>query len=109
MRVAEREVEVVAGLGGTVADALNLEALAEPFGDAFDHVGDQRPGQTVGRAVRLGFTVALDDDATAFDFHLDDRQNALLEFAFWPLDAHDRIGHLNGDFLGNRDRQFTNS
>ena len=35
---------------GTVADAHDLEVLAEPLRDAVDHVGEQRAGQAVQRA-----------------------------------------------------------
>src|SRR5688572_23424544 len=43
MAVAERELEVLALHGGTVADAGDLELLLETLGDAGDQVRDQRP------------------------------------------------------------------
>src|SRR5690349_1710668 len=53
-RVAEPELhlQVLALHLRAVADALDLQALLEALGDAGDHVGDQRPGQPVQRAVR---------------------------------------------------------
>src|SRR5580704_5944718 len=46
MRVAERQVQLLARLSGTITDALNLEALAESLADAFDHVRDERARET---------------------------------------------------------------
>ena len=53
-RVREAELQVEAartGGGGAVADADDLELLGEALGHAGDHVGDQRPGETVQRTV----------------------------------------------------------
>src|SRR5215212_3007543 len=44
VRVAQRELEVDALELGAVADALDLERLAEAVGDPRDHVGDQGAG-----------------------------------------------------------------
>ena len=50
--VAEAEQELLADLGGAVADADDLEALAEAVGHADDHVVDERAGQAVELLVR---------------------------------------------------------
>src|SRR3712207_9379556 len=47
--VAQRELEVRAAGLHAVADPDDLEGLAVALGDAGDHVGDQRAGQTVQR------------------------------------------------------------
>ena len=57
----------------------------------------------------LRIAVALDHDLHAIDLDVDDRQHVLREFAFGALDAHQTVGHLHGDFLRNRDGQFTDS
>ncbi len=41
VRVAERELEVLALEHGAVTDALDLERLDVPVGDALDHVEDE--------------------------------------------------------------------
>ena len=51
MRVAERQLEVTAAQLRPVADALDLEALLEAGCHALHHVGHQRPGQPVQRAM----------------------------------------------------------
>src|SRR5256885_9794326 len=49
MAEAELHLEVGPLQRGAVADALDLEPLGEPVGDARDHVRDQRPGEAVDR------------------------------------------------------------
>src|SRR5215471_11240949 len=51
MRVADIELQVGALERRAVADALDLELLLEALRDALDHVRDERPRQTVQRAV----------------------------------------------------------
>ena len=47
MRLPEAQVELLALDGGLKADALDFEFLFETFANAGDHIGDQRPGETV--------------------------------------------------------------
>ena len=51
VREAERELDVRALRGGTVADALDFEPLLVALRDALDHVRDERARQAVERAV----------------------------------------------------------
>src|SRR5919204_4029739 len=51
VRVAERELEVLALELRAVADALDLQALLEAVGDALDHVRHQRAREAVQRAM----------------------------------------------------------
>src|SRR6185295_11619016 len=51
MRVAQRQLEVLALELGPVADALDLEPLLEALGDPLDHVGDQAAGEAVQGAM----------------------------------------------------------
>src|SRR3954471_13394895 len=51
VRVAHLELEIGPGQCGAVADALDLELLLEPVGDALDHVRDERARQAVQRAI----------------------------------------------------------
>jgi hypothetical protein len=109
MRIAELQVEAFAGLGGAIADALNLEALAVAFGDALDHVRDERPREPVRRTVHLRFAEPLDARASVFDENADLRNDVLLELALGALDAHDRVRHGDRDVVGDRDQEFTDA
>ena len=52
--VAEVQLQLVADLGGAVADAGDLERLAVAVRHADHHVGDERSGQAVQLLVVLG-------------------------------------------------------
>src|SRR5690348_4894520 len=60
--VADVELEVGALERGAVADTLDLQLLLEALRDALDHVRDERPRQTVQRAVLAALGRARDDD-----------------------------------------------
>src|SRR5690606_28446901 len=63
VREPEGQLDLVLALrGGPVADADDVELLAEPLGDARDHVGDQRADEPVHRAGAPGVVLALDED-----------------------------------------------
>jgi hypothetical protein len=62
---AERELERVGTLGlGAVADADDLELLAEAVGDADDHVVDEAAGEAVQRTVLALVVGTLDEQLT---------------------------------------------
>ena len=63
VRVADRELEVLALQLRAVADALDLEALLVAVGDALDHVRDERPREPVQRAVFAAVGRPRDDAA----------------------------------------------
>ena len=53
MGVADVQDELVALLGGTIANAVDFERLLVAIGDADDHVVQQSAGQAVQSAVLL--------------------------------------------------------
>ena len=65
VRVAERQLEVLALELGAVADALDLEALLEAGGHALDHVRDERARQAVQGTVLAAVGRARDDEVLA--------------------------------------------
>jgi hypothetical protein len=67
MRIAEVHHELLALLGGTVADAVYLELLAEALRHALDHVGYDRAGKTVQRFLKLLIGRAFDMNDVALD------------------------------------------
>src|SRR3954451_16899422 len=101
VRVAERELEVAALELRAVADALDLEALLEAGRDALDHVGDERAGQAVQRAVLGAVRRARDDELGVVLGDVDVARDALGELAARPADADelglDRDQHAVGD------------
>src|SRR6476619_776583 len=104
-RVAEAELQlqILALHLRAVADALDLQALLEPLGDAGDHVGDQRPGQPVQRTVRPAVGRPGDGHVAVVLGHRDLRVDALRQLALRALDGHaapaDR--HLDAGGDGN--------
>ena len=68
--VAQVELQLAADQLGAVADAGDLEALAEAVGHADDHVGEQRARQAVQLARALLVIGALDAQLAVL---LDDR------------------------------------
>src|SRR5215207_4529107 len=103
MRVAERELEVAALELGAIADALDLERLREAGGDALDHVGDQRPRETVQRAMLGAVGRPRDEQLAVLLLHLDDARLALLEVAARTGHAHDLGLDRHGDRVGDWD------
>ena len=102
MRPAERQVEFLAGLRNAIADALKLEALAIPLGDAQDHVVQKRPREAVRRALFLRVALALDDELTVLQLHGHVTQDRLLELTLGAFDLHEILGNVDVDAAGNR-------
>ena len=72
MAEAERELDLAVALRrGAVADADDLELLAEAVGDADDHVVDERAGEAVQRPVLALVVGALDEERAAVLAHGD--------------------------------------
>src|SRR5260221_9555502 len=67
MRITERKVHHLARDGGLETDALDLQLLDKTFGDALDHVVDERAAQAMQRLRLRVFAVAADDDVAALD------------------------------------------
>src|SRR6266545_644290 len=84
VRVAEAEHQIVALDLDTVAHALDLELLLEAVGDPLDHVGHQRAGEPVQRAVLTLVVRALDLDDVALPLHRDGLRHLLAQRAPGP-------------------------
>jgi hypothetical protein len=67
VRVAQSEAHARSADLGAVADALDLELLAESLRHADDRVVQQRAGQPVERPLRLRIVAALDHDLPVGD------------------------------------------
>src|SRR5918997_2836801 len=101
MRVAERQLQVAALELRAVADALDLERLREAGGDALDHVRDQRPRETVQRAVLRAVGRPRDEQLTVLLLDVDHARLALLEVAAGTGHAHDLRLDRDGDRVGD--------
>ena len=92
------------GQRGAVADALDLEALLEAVGDAFDHVRDQRARQAVQRAILAALGRARDRDHALVLRDLHALRHLLAELALRAGDRDaagiDRDEHAGGHFDG---------
>src|SRR3954454_11774390 len=109
MRVAHRQLEVLALECCAVADALDLEALLEAVGHALDHVRHERAGEAVQRAMVAAVRRTRDRDLAVILLDLHVARDALLKLTLRALHAHelrlDRELHARGD----RDRLFANT
>src|SRR6202030_1705086 len=106
VRVADVQLEIVALQGGAVADALDLELLLEPLRDAFDHVRDQRAGETVQRAVLAALGRARHGQGAVVLRDLHARGHLLLEGAQRTGHRHTTGIDRDGDAVGNLDWSF---
>src|SRR3954464_12968017 len=88
VRVADVEPEISALQRGAIANALQLEALLEALGDALDHVRDQRPRQTVQRAIVAALGRPGDDDRPFSLLDLHPGGNLLRELSERAVDHH---------------------
>ena len=67
MREAQGQGQLAALLGGTIADALNFQILAEALGNTDDHVMDQGAGQAMEAACLLLVIGAGNQNLIALD------------------------------------------
>ena len=103
MRVPEGEHQVVALLGGAVADPDEVELADEALADPLDHVRDQGPGQPVERAMGGGVAGTLDDDRRVLDADHHRRRQQPLEGATPALDRQVAAGEGDVDPGGDGD------
>src|SRR5262249_40673128 len=89
VRVADRQLQVIALERSAVTDALDLEALLEAVGDPLDHVRDERAGQTVQRPMVAAIGRPRDRDRTIVLLDLHVARHALLKLTLRPLHAHE--------------------
>src|SRR5262249_30666018 len=94
----ERDLQVLALHGGTIADAADFEALLESLGHAGDQIVDERARQAPHGACTLGLGARLDHDAAALHLRRDvvvkhDFDRALLALAHGrhPWRPRDRL------------------
>jgi hypothetical protein len=85
---AERELQVAAPSGDSVADADDLEPLGVALGDALDHVGDERAGEPVeGAHLVLVVGPGHLQGAVVGAADLDRRRDGVRECALGSLDG----------------------
>src|SRR5581483_4475882 len=104
MGVSDLQLEVGSGKHRAIADALDLEPLLEACGDTLDHVRDQRPRQSVERAIVTALRWARDGDRPVVVRDLHALGHLLTELALRPghRDAPrvDRDDHAGRDLDG---------
>src|SRR5215210_2451806 len=104
MGVAHDQVHAI-GLGlGLVTDALDLQALGEPLGNALDHVLHQGPGQPVQCLVPLFLAGPGHSELVFGKRQLHVRVQRAAELATGPLHGHSISLDLEGDTLRHRHR-----
>src|SRR5215510_67687 len=109
VRVAEREMHLLALQLRTVADADDVELLLESLGDAGHGVGHETPREAVKLAQLLVVTRPLGDERAIVLREEDAGRNRLTQLALRPLHL-DRVGRdLDGHAFRNRDRFLTYS
>ena len=71
MAVTERELQVLALQGGSIANAVDLELLLETFGDAEHELGHLRARRAVHCLRPVGVDPRRDLDRAVLELHLD--------------------------------------
>jgi hypothetical protein len=104
VRVAQREHHLLALDLRAVADADDVEVLAEALGDTDDHVVDERPRQPVERAVLALVVGALDHEPAVLLAEGDGLGDGALEGALGTLDRDAVAVDLDLDAARHRDR-----
>src|SRR2546428_5511114 len=92
-----------------VAGSADLEIFGEARRDARDHVRDERPGQTVKRAIHLRVVRALHRDLSVLTIDLHVPVERPRQLAFRALHAHGLAVDLDIDPAWDRDRESTDS
>src|SRR5919106_3497156 len=103
VREAHLELQVRLLQGGPVPDALDFQPFLVALGHTLHHVGDQRPGQPVERAVLPLVRGTLHPDLAVLDRDLHVPVDALAELTARPLDGDHAVTHLDGDPVGDGD------
>ena len=95
MGVADVQDELVALLGGTIANAVDFERLLVAIGDADDHVVQQSAGQAVQSAVLLAVVGTGNEELSTFLLDGHARLELLGQGTLGALDG-DKIAFRNG-------------
>src|ERR671918_1792471 len=106
VREANLELQVRLLQGGPVPDALDLQPFLVALGHTLHHVGYQRPGQPVERAVLPLVRGTLHPDLAVLDRDLHVPVDPLAELTARPLDGDHAVTHLDGDAVGDGDGLF---
>src|SRR5690606_28547727 len=110
VREPEGQLDLVLALrGGPVADADDVELLAEPLGDARDHVGDQRADEPVHRAGAPGVVLALDEDLVAVLADRDLLRHLALQLSLGPLHGDGGAVDADLDTSGDGDGRLSDT
>jgi hypothetical protein len=97
VRVAEREVELLALEGGLEADALNLEILDEAFGGTLHHAGDDGAGGAIHGTGKSAVVEGLDGDFVIRDGDRDDGSEGVRHLALGAFDGNGGVFDLHLD------------
>lgn len=103
MRKAQVHDKVLALLGDTIANAVDLEFLLEGLVAAGDHVGNKGPGQPVQAAVDRIVARAGDDDFVFLDLDADLGVEGVGQSALRSLDGDLMAVDLDLDARGDGD------
>src|SRR5262249_34139223 len=109
VREAERQVELVAGDLGLVADAVDLELALETLGHALDHVVDEGADEAVAGADRRLVAGAGHADRGLLDLDLHALRDGLLELTLRPLHRDDGVLQRDLHAAGDGDGLFADA
>ena len=109
IEAAEQQVQDLALHVGAIADALDLEALHESFGDTDDQVVRERANEAMVRLRRLGVVGALERERTVLVLHLDPGRDLAAKFALRALHGDSEAIEAHGHLVGNWDGGFTDT
>ena len=101
VREAENQVEVLALLFNTVANAHDFERLLETLGHAFDHVGDESASGAVDGTGELLIVRTREGKLVAFELDCNQFMNVGLELAERTFNLD--VLTIDGDFHASRD------
>src|SRR5262245_59712599 len=102
VRIAEREVHLLALELGAVTDTDDVELLLEPLGHARDGVRDEAPGQAMELAQFVVLARELRDDRTGILREKNPRRRRLTQLALRALDFDCVRRDLHGHAIRNR-------
>jgi hypothetical protein len=109
--IANSQLQLVVLYRRDVAHADDLELLFKSARDSFDHIGQQRARQTVGRSSSPAFPLPRDHQRLAIFGHrrADLRYELARELAQFAFDLHSLTVDGDFDVTGDGDRFFSNA
>src|SRR5581483_7732113 len=109
VRIAEREIQLLALHGGAETDADDGELLLEPLGDAGNHIVRQRARRSRNRARHGRVARARKAQLPVRLRHVDERMDLIAELSLRSLDAEVAARELHLHAFRHDDRIFCNS